>query len=268
MPFYRRHAKFARRSSRMPLRRPRYPSLRSSSRTRLRPPVRASKHGSLLRRQDRLPNAFKQYQMTGFPTRLNFDMPFSEFIPISLLSGLGGIGGTEQIYRLNAPYDPRYSGGGLSAEGWTKYLSIYGHYMCTHVDVEFTFFDSTTATLVAFALLQPGGGTATLTGWSPNQLLNDSTIQSYKLNAASSGDLQQTGASFRVNLWELEGLTYQQYCCNLAQYGSMINGNPTLTPLLRLAAADMNGVGAAACFASIKIIHHGFFYSRDIPINV
>lgn len=205
--------------------------------------------------------------MTGFPTRLHFDMPFSEFIPITLLSGIAGVGGSEAIYRLNAPYDPRYAGGGLSAEGWSKYLSVYMHYMCTHVDIEYTFFDASTPTAIGSVLLQPGAGTATLAGWSPNQLMNDSTIQTYKLNQVNSGDLQQTGAAFRVNLWELEGLTYQQYVCNLAQYGSSINGNPTLTPLLRLNLCDMNGVGAAAAFASIKIIHHGFFYSRDIPIN-
>lgn len=223
--------------------------------------------GGLQRRVDRIPKAFACFNKCGFPVFMPMHVSFGEVMPAVITSGAGGTANGEQLYRLNGPYNPRYSAGGTSAQTWAVWQGIYNKYIVHSVDVELNFSFGSASTGIPVVLIQPTDGSKSLNGLSPNQAVQDNCIATYPLNKVATGDGQQIGDKFRLKLWEIEGLTYQQYMCNEASYGSLTNAVPTKTSFLRVSMCDINGSSGTNAIVEIKLTFHGRFYCRDLPLT-
>jgi len=178
---------------------------------------------------------------------------------------VAGVGSNEFIYKLNDVYDP-YLGASLinNPEYLTTFQALYFRMIVYKVDVQVEFSHPTQSTQVGVALLQCSSGTQT-------------TLQAYDYLASKRDinivNMSQGGASanvplnFSVNLWELEGLTFDQYMSDMTDYSAAVNGSPTKSPYLRIGTNDPDGNSGASVKTKVRLCFHVKFYNRQTPTN-
>jgi len=179
----------------------------------------------------------------------------------SLSSTTSGACGTEWVFRLNSLYDPDFTYTGHQPYGFDQLAAIYGQYIADRVDIEVIASDPTADGLALCAVVQPSQASTTVSGKLADQ------ISEQELGAVAY--LNNTGAQKvrlvrSFDLATVEGITRAQYNGQLSVYGAAISANPSLSPWLRIALSDMNGVSGSACRVMINLVYHCRFYRRNV----
>lgn len=258
----------------MPLRR-RYPTYRSVARRR-----RISRkgyannraYGGALARNSRTHGALQRASVGGmiknfqlwkvhpFPPRHYFDMPYYQNA-FNYDCGAAGIGGTEQVWRLNSLYDPDLTGGGHSAYYQSQLINIYRKYCVTHVTVKVQVKQCTYASSLVVCQIQTSSSTQVLTGATVNSACErPGSIQLYGPTATQGHNMGTFTRKFSIP--EIEGIPWTQFVGDVSNYHALMGANPTLTPYMRVAAFDMNGLNTDTCIIATQFIFHGFMYDR------
>ncbi len=193
-----------------------------------------------------------------FPARWDGRLRFS--VLGSLSSTTSGACGTEWVFRLNSLYDPDFTYTGHQPYGFDQLAAIYGQYICTAVDVEVIATDPTVDGLALCAVVQPSQASTSLSGKLSDQIS--------EMEFGAVGYLNNTGAqkiAFRrtFDLANVEGISRAQYASQLSVYGAAVSANPSLSPWLRIACSDLNGVSGSAFRVTTNLVYHAQFYRRN-----
>jgi len=173
--------------------------------------------------------------------------------------GTAGIYGTEYIYRLNSLYDPDFSGAGAQPYSMDQVALLYRKYLVSAVKIEIVISDPSEDGLVVGALLQPSNGSYTLTGKDPSDITERPMCCVRNLNNSGS---QVVVIKQFIKLHKLEGLSPVQWECSLANYAAAFGANPSLSPYIRLAVANIRSTGSGSVVVRPKITYYCKFWER------
>jgi hypothetical protein len=172
-----------------------------------------------------------------------------------------GLAGTEQIYRLNSPYDPDYSGSGHQPYGYDQISPLYRKVVVSNVKLTCITQDPSEDGLAAAWMLQASNGTFALAGSAADYLAEKPMVLFHEVSNTGSQRRQSTQ---NVPLHVLEGITKAQYDNQLSAYGSTVGAVPTSVPYLRVAAVSLRGTGGATLIARVSMVMDCQFYERIV----
>lgn len=203
-------------------------------------------------------NSLQRYNLPPFPAKKSFVLTYVD-VAKSYDCGVAGIGGTENVYRLNSLYDPDLTGAGHQPMYRDQLAALYATYRVTHVEVAVRMRAPALGTGEFLGQFQPSTSTYTLTGqgfYSASELGN-----SFVMNSTTAPSEFTEFRSGKLSLAKLEGLTEQQYRDRDA-YSAAMGANPSSTPYLRLAQFDVGGNNANAVVVEVALIYYGYAYDR------
>lgn len=200
--------------------------------------------------------------MTGlqpFPPSMFVKLNYSDNLT-SLTSGLGNglLFGTEQVYRLGGVYDPDFSGTGHQPYGYDVYTQIYHKCKVYGVTIDARWSDAGLDGTVCGILINASTDSTTLNG------MNVSETERTNLFTVM---VNNTGSQFKrfkryFSIAKIDGLTKQQFDGDFTQYASSVTTNPTLTPYVRFAVANMASTPGVKCNLNLKLTYHVKFFDR------
>lgn len=125
------------------------------------------------RKPQRKQRIFNPLQKEGifsiFPNILKTKLPYSQDFGLST-GTLSSVFGPEQSFRLNAPFDPDFTGTGHQPYGYDQLTPFYNKCMVTAVDIEVTFYDPSADGLACGIFMKSYLDATTLVGSSVDRL--------------------------------------------------------------------------------------------------
>lgn len=172
--------------------------------------------------------------------------------------------GPEEIYRLNSCFDPDYSGLVSSQPyGFSTMADLYNKYKVSGVLINLVFTDPSADGLTVAATVQPPGNLATLQGANPDAVREQPMSITRSVN--NSGKQVITIKQY-MPMHTLLGVTKSQFHNELDLYAGFTNGNPSQTPLLRVAVANLRGGSTQSILCRTSLTFYTQFYNRkEIP---
>lgn len=202
---------------------------------------------------------FKAYVSNDpFPPRKACKLTIME--KVTLTAGTAGIFGTEFVMRLNSLYDPNFTEAGHQPYGFDSMAALYRKYIVNAVKIEILFTDPSQDGMVGGAFIQPSGGSATLTAETWESATEKPMMVTRVINNTGS-QKAMVKQFFKMNT--IEGLSKVQYNASLSNYSALVTANPTSTPYLRIAAANVQDATSGYMYASVKITYYCQFWERE-----
>ncbi len=170
--------------------------------------------------------------------------------------------GVENVWQLNGCFDPDFTGGTHQPYGYDQASTLYGRYVVhgCRVSLEMQTPAAQTQCFAVAIQVQGSQQTFSLTGAAVSDL--EEKEQSFVKRLASTGEVQRWSKYF--NLWDIEGVTREQYIAQLTQYSSISSANPTQVEYLRIAVATMNGTTSANVYIGVKLEFDVQFFDRNV----
>ena len=197
-----------------------------------------------------------------FPQRRIIENQFIDVIGLPATT-LAGICSAEENYRLNSLFDPRFSAGGNATTWQTTFANVYRRYLVTHVTVDVTLLNTNNSNFPATfgVTVQNSEEGFTLAGKSIGVIGQHPSIATVDVPGQAGGGT----ARFRktIKLWELEGLTYQQWMCNFLAYGATMGANPSRQLLMRMGVFDKQGNNGTALNATVRLTYRAVLFQVE-----
>lgn len=194
-----------------------------------------------------------------FPKGMITKQSYSEVL--NLTAGTSGVFGTEQVYILNAMFDPDYSVGGHQPYGRDTLSSIYSRYKVLGVYIDVTFYSPSSGSSIATGIkLSPNDQlTNPLQGATLNQVIEgNNTVVKYLPTTGS----QKTHFRAYFPMHKLLQLSKLQFKADSTVYDTPVGQNPSRSVYMRLAVCDATGSSAGTCVASVKITMLTYWHER------
>lgn len=205
--------------------------------------------------------AFQRMNLGPFKETMWATLKFTD-LELALASGIGGVVGVETVYRLNSAFDPQLAvTANLNAEYFSTFAALYFRYIVDWVEVEVQFYDPSANTAIPYVLLQPSDAGDIVQGQTFEYCELRRNMQPAPLTSVT-GYGSQSSWKTRINLWELEGLTRDQWMTNYFNFGALVTTNPSFNPLIRIGLADRDGQNATTCKCMVNIVMHTKFFAR------
>jgi hypothetical protein len=169
--------------------------------------------------------------MGAVPPRKMVVLPYS--YNSTLTAGSASVFGTEAIFRMNSIYDPLYSGTGVSPNGYSAWSAFYADYRVHAVEIDLTFTDPSADGMAVGALVEYSNDSFGLGG---NSIQTADALQRSDVRPLNNTGDQTVRITKRFNIWDADGNTKLQWLANPG-YQAVFGQNPTLCPLMRIAAA-------------------------------
>lgn len=192
-----------------------------------------------------------------FPDEWICKLNYSE--TVTLTSGVTGVTGTEQSFRLNGCFDIDLTGVGHQPYGYDQMALLYGRYIVTGCDIHLEFTDPSADGMFVCAQLQGNAATVNTTNKLYNELAERSNCLCKVLNNTGS---QVTRMNFKVPINTLMGVTAEQYSRELSLYGAVISADPTQQVYVRINAGSLRGTSGVSCVCTVKLVQYVKFYDR------
>lgn len=174
--------------------------------------------------------------------------------------------GTENVWRLNSLFDPDLTGGTHQPYGMDQMAGLYDKYIVHKCRIELlsvpqpgTAGQLALPTSVVYSV-QPSSATYSLSA----AILQD--IAEKPFNAVRFSDLSGTNVHFstEMNLWDVEGVTKNQYLDDVDQYAALVGATPTRTPYLRAAVINLQNTTVVYHSVLVKLTFTAEFFQRTI----
>jgi hypothetical protein len=190
-----------------------------------------------------------------YPCSLRYGQAFT------LTAGAAGVFGTEQVFRLNSLYDPDLTGTGHQPYGFDTLATLYFHYKVHAVTVSLRFSDPSADGIICGANFQNPGVTTTVTGVSPDVVMERPGMMIRDINNTGS---QVVNFTQTFQMWQLCNVTKQQFDADTSQFESAYNTNPALTPYVRIAIAALDQSSTPTVRVQCDLAFHCHFKLRQI----
>lgn len=178
-----------------------------------------------------------------------------------LTTGVGGIYGTEQVFRLNSLYDLDFSGAGHQPYGYDQVAALYNLYCVRGVKIQMVISDPSADGVVVAASVQPSNSTFAITGQGVDAIKEQPFSITRSIN--NSGKQVQTITSY-VPIQTIEGLTRTQFAGALSIYQAGITNNPSRVPYLRIACGSLRGNQGDTVLVRTTLTFYSQFSDRVI----
>jgi hypothetical protein len=185
------------------------------------------------------------------------NLTYSEML--TLTSGAVGTFGTERVYRLNSLYDPDFTGAGHQPYAYDQLSAIYAKYKVHAVTIDLTITDPIVDANIVAVSAQGPNQTAVLTGalWGTLGERPDTWVRPIN---AGGGQVMNMKKTFPMHV--LMALTKSQFAADIDTTSAAISANPSATPWLRLAVANLTA--ASTVIAYLRITYHAEMYERTV----
>lgn len=204
--------------------------------------------------------AFRNYVSSSpFPTYYKCKMYYSHVLTALTPQAVTGFLGTEQIFRLNSLYDPDYSGTGQQPYGFDQMASLYRKYKVNGVKIDVTIYNPNEDGVLVGALIQPPGGTATLTGKTMEDIA-ELPMCTYRV--LHNTGTQRSHFSQYMPINKLAGISPLQFKANIEDFASLCTTSPAQFPYFRIAVGSIIGSTSATCQITVKLTFYSTFYER------
>jgi len=136
---------------------------------------------------------------------------------------------------MNSLYDPDLSGTGHQPYQFDQIKTMYGTYLVHKCDWTITFFGAAVTGLwVGVSIYNTIGGTS-VAGFTLDAIKERNLTKMIPL--PSTGE-QKVTLSGSTNLWDIFGVTKEQYLAEPQAYGSAVSGNPAYSVQLECVLVD------------------------------
>lgn len=215
--------------------------------------------------------ARRPVQSSGIITRYNGSMNTFNVFPnhkmvslkycqtVNFTSGIGGLAGTENIFRLNGMFDPDFTGVGHQPYGHDELATLYRFYRVMGVTVTVDFVNMSGPGTVGWAMLQTPKSTWASNGINPDALREKPGSVMGMPNWNSSNRCTIDFGYRRIS--EISGVTEAQVE-NDDEYAALFGADAFQTPFLRVNLADLSGASGATAAAQVTIVYHTKVYGR------
>lgn len=156
----------------------------------------------------------------------------------TLSTGVAGIFGTEQVWRLNSLFDPDFSGVGHQPYGYDVQSNNYKKYMVYSVKVRFTVFHPTEDGVIVAWCASNSQDTVQIGGFTPTVVCERPNVGYFIMD--DDGDNKQTTVEINFDLAGIEGMGRREYLADEDDHGALWTANPASLISFRLAAASSN----------------------------
>lgn len=198
----------------------------------------------------------------GFPKALLTKLPYRYNVPLT--SGTGGGSSAWHVFRLNSPYDPDYTGTGISANDFDRYASasLFQRYLCYKVDICVTFRTaaSTTDDCMAYVNVSPTvlGAPASAASLFQDGLYPNSHV---KMLSRPDGDYTRWSFIRTYHMAYLFGVGKSKIYSE-DDYSADYNGNPANPMYLNVAISDDPNDTSTAIKVDVEVYlrYHVKFY--------
>lgn len=184
---------------------------------------------------------------------------------LTFTSGVGGIFGTEEVFRLGSLFDPDFTAVGHQPYGRDTMATIYNRYEVFAVKIDLVWTDPSADGLAVGMLLEAPSDTTTVTGMTVQQL-GEKQGSMVKFCNNTGSQVVRTAGYFRLS--RLSGLTPLQWKADFSNFSAAAGSNPTISPWLRFAAADTSGAGGLTIKCLVRVRFYAKWYDRQtLPIS-
>jgi len=183
-------------------------------------------------------------------------LPYSESLT-NMTSGLIGVFGTENVYRLGSIFDPQFAVGGHQPIGRDILAQIYNKYKVYGVTVDLHWSDAGGDGGICGIMINSSSDSTTLAGMSAETAVEKPNVFRGFVNDTGN---QQFHFKKYFDLGKIEGLTRGQFTNDIQQYCAQMATDPTLTPFLRLAVANIAQTSGVKVHCDVKLTYHVKFY--------
>ncbi len=194
------------------------------------------------------------------PSRFITKMKYVSFG--SLTSGTAGVVGGQYVFRLNSVYDPDQTGAGHQPYGFDQLAALYGKYLVRRVDVTIVFSNpSADGAAPCMSLTPANSGPFGMAGLTAEAVAEKPQCRVGLLNNTGS---QRITWKVSFDIAKIEGLSKIQYEAETGNYGASISANPSLTPYVAVALADVTQTGGLTVQFGVELNYHVEFYERAV----
>lgn len=184
---------------------------------------------------------------------------------LTFTSGVGGIFGTEEVFRLGSLFDPDFTIVGHQPYGRDTMATIYNRYEVYAVKIDLTWTDPSADALAVGMLLEAPSDGTTVSGMTIQQL---GEKQGSMVKFVNNTGNQITRMNAYTHLSKLCGLSRLQWKADFSNFSAASGTNPTVGPFLRIAAADASGTGGLTIKCLVRIRFYTRWYDRaTLPIS-
>lgn len=216
---------------------------------------------------------FKQYiDRSPFPIYKFTNFRYNQNFVLSTVASTPNFG-AEQVFRLNALYDPDETGGGHQPYGFDQWCgdpttAPYGRYKVYSVDVNVVFSApqcpaGVSAIKCAAIVLHPAS-TYALAGKNA-ETASEAPFSATRILTNSGQQRVQIGA--RMPMSTVFQVTREQFSDDLDTTTAGYNSIPGSVPTLSIAIADPTGglslLGASTCNAEVTLTYYTMLYDRN-----
>jgi hypothetical protein len=196
-----------------------------------------------------------------FPMGYRFTHKYVHNFPMSTGTGVMG---TQQVMRMNSPYDPDYTSGGHQASTFDTFITLYDNYRVDKCFWKITFnTPGANNDILCLATVAPST-TGSLTAANINYPQERDDCISGQLSPAGNRRCVLHG-SFDLNL--IVGKPRMQYQADNL-YASPNSTNPSQDILLTFAIGCYDGTSGVSCAATVEIWYDTWWYGRrDLPAS-
>lgn len=177
----------------------------------------------------------------------------------TLSTGVAGVFGTEQVFRLNSLFDPNFTGTGRQPYCYDQITPLYRYYQVFGVNIEIIANDPSADAIVIGAIIQPSNATVSLTGRGIDEVKEKPMCITFPLNNTGS---QTAKREQYMALHVIEGINKVQYMAGQSDYSSAVGTSPTKNPYLRLALASDRSNAGDSCIVRVKLTFYTKFFDR------
>lgn len=212
------------------------------------------------RRTPRISGPFRQINSADpFRSKMSVKLQYTE--SHHCYSGALGVFGPEHEFRLNSIFDPDKSGVGHQPYGYDQLALLYRKYKVNAVAVEIIFTDPSEDALVGAAIVQPPGGTFSLSGATPAQVKEQNMSTTRTINNTGS---QVVRIKQFFPLASISGLTKLQFGADVDLFTALVTANPSAQPTIRIACGSDRHNEAASLIAKVKLTYFTTMYERKV----
>lgn len=183
-------------------------------------------------------------------------LPYSESLT-NMNSGLIGVFGVENVYRLGSIFDPQFAVGGHQPIGRDILAQIYNKYKVYGVMVDLHWTDAGGDGGICGIMINSSSDSTTLQGLSAETAVEKPNVFRGFVNDTGS---QQWHFKKYFDLGKIEGLTRGQFKNDISLYSAQMATDPTLSPFLRLAVANIQQTSGIKVHCDVKLTYHVKFF--------
>lgn len=180
-----------------------------------------------------------------YKTRLRYVQTFSPNTGI-----IANYFGTDQSMRLNSLHDPDFSLGGHQPYGFDQMAAFYNRYLVTRALVELSITEPSADGLVFGVSIRAPSSLIGLSGATVDAVAERQGCITRFLNNSGS---QTAYMRFDLPMHELLGMSPTAYSGARSLYGAAVGADPSLTPYLTFAVANMANSNNESMIVQVRI---------------